>query len=83
VCLAKVDVKKQIIELSVKHGIISKYTSFVAVEERKNAVQGEMKLRRVSTYICVYISLSQQPMNSGHSNSIERRKRKTIYSLCK
>jgi Ca-activated chloride channel family protein len=40
-------VSKQILELSVRYGLISRETSFVAVERRDTPVQGEIQLRRV------------------------------------
>ena len=38
---------KEIIELSVRYGLISRETSFVAVERRETPVTGDMQLRRV------------------------------------
>ena len=40
-------VSKEIIELSIRYGLISRETSFVAVERRETPVTGEMQLRRV------------------------------------
>jgi Ca-activated chloride channel family protein len=40
-------VRKEIIELSVKYGLISRETSFVAIERRDTPVQGDVQLRRV------------------------------------
>ncbi len=38
---------KEVIELSLEYGLVSRETSFVAVERRETPVMGEMKLRRV------------------------------------
>jgi Ca-activated chloride channel family protein len=43
----KSSVSQEIIELSVRHGLISRETSFVAVERRETPVHGEVQLRRV------------------------------------
>ena len=40
-------VSKQILELSVRYGLISRETSFVAVERRDTPVNGDIQLRRV------------------------------------
>src|SRR4029453_14212781 len=40
-------VSKEIIELSTRYGLISRETSFVAVERRETPVTGDMQLRRV------------------------------------
>ncbi len=40
-------VSKEIIELSVRYGLISRQTSFVAVERRETPVTGDVQLRRV------------------------------------
>jgi Ca-activated chloride channel family protein len=40
-------VKKEIIELSVQYGLISRETSFVAIERRETPVLGDVKLRKV------------------------------------
>ncbi|HEU4936431.1 MAG TPA: VWA domain-containing protein, partial [Vicinamibacterales bacterium] len=40
-------VSKEIIELSIRYGLISRETSFVAVERRETPVTGDMQLRRV------------------------------------
>lgn len=40
-------VSKEIVELSLRYGLISRETSFVAVERREKTVQGNMQLRRV------------------------------------
>jgi Ca-activated chloride channel family protein len=40
-------VSKEIIELSVRYGLMSRETSFVAVERRETPVTGEVELRRV------------------------------------
>jgi uncharacterized protein YegL len=72
---AKTDVKKRIIELSVKHSLMSKYTSFVAVEKRKDAVQKEMKLRRIapaSTQPRLMATASLAPPSSMPSSSQSR-----------
>ena len=39
--------RSEVIELSVRHGLISRQTSFVAVERRETPVHGDIKLRRV------------------------------------
>jgi Vault protein inter-alpha-trypsin domain/von Willebrand factor type A domain len=38
---------REIIALSLRYGLVSRETSFVAVERRETPVQGDMKLRRV------------------------------------
>jgi hypothetical protein len=38
---------KEIVELSLRYGLISRETSFVAVERRETPVQGDIQLRRV------------------------------------
>jgi Ca-activated chloride channel family protein len=40
-------VTREIIELSLRYGVISRETSFVAVERRETPVEGEVQLRRV------------------------------------
>jgi Ca-activated chloride channel family protein len=40
-------VRQQIIDLSVRYGLLSRETSFVAIEHRAVPVQGDMQLRRV------------------------------------
>jgi hypothetical protein len=40
-------VTREIIELSIRYGLISRETSFVAVERREAPVQGDIQLRRV------------------------------------
>jgi Ca-activated chloride channel family protein len=40
-------VTKEIIDLSIRYGLISRETSFVAVERRETPVVGDMQLRRV------------------------------------
>jgi hypothetical protein len=40
-------VRSEIIELSVRYGLVSRETSFVAVERRETPLQGDIKLRRV------------------------------------
>jgi Vault protein inter-alpha-trypsin domain/von Willebrand factor type A domain len=40
-------VSKEIIALSMRYGLMSRETSFVAVERRETPVQGDMQLRRV------------------------------------
>lgn len=40
-------VRREIIEWSLRYGLISRETSFVAVERRDTPVQGDMQLRRV------------------------------------
>jgi hypothetical protein len=41
------DASREIIELSMRYGLISRETSFVAVERREQPVQGDVQLRRV------------------------------------
>lgn len=40
--------KKEIIDLSVKNCILSKYTAFVAIEKRSEAIEGQMKIRKLA-----------------------------------
>jgi Ca-activated chloride channel family protein len=40
-------ITKEIVALSIRYGLISRETSFVAVERRETPVQGDMQLRRV------------------------------------
>ena len=40
-------VKQEIVRLGVAHGLVSRHTSYVAVEERATPVEGETVLRRV------------------------------------
>jgi hypothetical protein len=40
-------VKAEVVRLGVAHGLLSRYTSFVAVEEREAPVQGELRVRKV------------------------------------
>jgi Ca-activated chloride channel family protein len=44
-------VKEEIIRLGTTHGLVSRYTSFVAVEKRETPVQGETVLRKVPVAI--------------------------------
>ena len=39
----------EIIELSIRYGLMSRETSFVAVERRETPVLGDMQLRRIPT----------------------------------
>lgn len=41
------ELKQKIIEISIRHQIMSKHTAFVAVEKREEATEGEMKLRKM------------------------------------
>jgi hypothetical protein len=40
------DVKREVVRLSTTYGILTKYTALVAVEERDEATEGTMKLRK-------------------------------------
>ena len=40
-------VKEEAVRLGVRYGLVSKWTSFVAVEKRETTVDGEMQLRKV------------------------------------
>ena len=44
-------VKAEIVRLGVAHGLVSRHTSFVAVEERETPVEGEVRLRKVPVAI--------------------------------
>jgi hypothetical protein len=41
------NVREQIVRLAIKYGLVSRETSYVAIERRDTPVVGEMKLRRV------------------------------------
>ncbi len=41
------NVTQEAIRLSVEHGVMSKLTAFVAVEEREEITEGSMQLRKV------------------------------------
>jgi len=43
-----IDLKSEIIKLSITNGILSKYTAFIAVEQRSESTAGAMKLRNIS-----------------------------------
>lgn len=40
-------VTREIVELAVRHGLMSRETSYVAIERRETPVEGEVRLRRV------------------------------------
>ena len=44
-------VKAEIVRLGVAHGLMSRHTSFVAVEERETPVEGELRVRKVPVAI--------------------------------
>jgi len=45
---AGANITKEITDLSLKNQVLSKYTAFVAVEQRTDAVEGAMKIRNIS-----------------------------------
>eukprot|EP00026_Physarum_polycephalum_P002556 Phypoly_transcript_02563.p1 GENE.Phypoly_transcript_02563~~Phypoly_transcript_02563.p1 ORF type:complete len:905 (+),score=178.71 Phypoly_transcript_02563:1-2715(+) len=58
--------KKQIIALSLKYGMMSKYTAFVAVNENDKAVEGTMESRNVNQQLGLTrdgLQLNQQQQN--------------------
>jgi len=62
-------VEEEIISLSIKSGIISSYTAFIAIEKRQDSVEGEMKLRKISIDDILPLKKKEGIRNSRISSS--------------
>ncbi len=63
----EVGITREIVALSTRYGLISRETSFVAVERRETPVQGDMELRRVPIALTTgWGDLHRRVMTAAH-----------------
>jgi hypothetical protein len=66
-------VSREIVELSLRYGILSRETSFVAVERRETPVVGDMQLRRIPIALTTGVGRTRERGSPDRFDAVRRR----------